>query len=62
MAAGNIWGYADNARVGYYWYCLTSTNVCAQRLGEDVTAQSINVRIWVTPPYIRHVYLPMILR
>ena len=59
---GDPWGYADNARVGFYWYYLTGTSVCDQRMPEDASAQTINVRLWVTPPYIREIYLPVVWR
>jgi hypothetical protein len=58
MGTGNPFGgsYAENNRVGFMWYGLTSADIQVGRLSEDLTAQTINTRIWVVPTTT---YLPM---
>lgn len=51
--------YAENDRAGFYWYNLTSAGIAVNRMDEDDSAQSINVRIWAIP---FTVYLPLVSR
>lgn len=48
-ATSPFMGYAENDRAGFYWYNLTRTGISAQRLPEDRTSLSINLRIWKLP-------------
>lgn len=44
--------YADNDRVGSFWFELENSSVTVYRLSEDEVADKVRLRIWRTPPSI----------